>query len=65
MVEGLFEKFRIELNRVEWRIGLYPSVLGCEKIRADRKIQEKEEFINSLVCEGVLKERRGSFVTVL
>ena len=58
-VEGLFEKFRLELNRVKREVDVYRIVRGRKRVCEYRAIQEKEEFINSPVCESGLKGQKG------
>jgi hypothetical protein len=59
LVEGLFEKFRLELNRVKWGVDVYRIVRGRKRDREYRAIQEKEGFINSPMCESGWKGQRG------
>ena len=63
-MEGLWEKFRMELDRVGWRIGLYLIVCSRGIIREYRRIPVKKGFINSSMCESRLHGERGLFVTL-
>jgi hypothetical protein len=48
-LEGLFEKFRMQLGRVRWRIDLSCIVRSRREIPGYLKVERKEEFINDCV----------------
>ena len=63
-MEGLWEKFRMELDRVGWRIGLYLTVRSRGIVREYRRIPVEREFINSSAYESRLQREGGLFVTL-